>query len=174
MKKIIKNLPLAILLTSALALGSVVTYFQVFQITNVQVNDWYTVSNQKILRYDTSTSTWVEIDPQSTPINGGDKIRVIYTFKNDANRDVDAKHELTITESSGPASVDDIDVVKFKLWSNAEEDITTNETVNGNDYVVISSSYSHTAETSDDAYFEVHFNAWFEPQTVTFTVNVKP
>lgn len=166
--------PLGILLMSSLVLGAVVSYFQIFQITNVEVQDWYTVSNQQILRYDTETDTWVQIDPSTTAIQGGDRIRVFYNFKNDANRDVLAKHELIITESETLASLDDVDAVYFKLWANPEEDITASETVDGNNYMVISSAYTHTAETSDDTYFEVHFNAWFDPQLVDFTVNVKP
>jgi len=174
MRKIVKSLPLAILLASALAVAGVVTYYQIFQIQNVQVQDWYTVNNQKVQRWNTTTSSWEDIDPTTTPINGGDKIRVFYTFRNDANRDVSAKHELVITESKGPASANDTDQALFKLWSNSEENVTSSETVNGNNITFVSSSYSHTAETSGDTYFEVHFSPWFEPQNVTFTVNVKP
>ena len=171
--KIVRSLPLAILLTSALVLGAVVSYFQVFQISDVQVEDWFTVSNQKIWRWDAEAGQWREVGSEPT-IHGGDIIKITYDFRNDANRDVEAKHQLVITESATFASTDDVDIVKFKLWDNEKEDITESETASGYDYIATSSSYIHTAETEGEAFFIVYFNPWFYPQTVSFTVKVMP
>jgi len=165
-------LPVLIGILAASAMGATVAYFSVFTISDVQVEDWYTINSYAVMRWD--GSDWVEIDPSTDVIYGGDTIRVYYNLANDANNDVTAKHRLIITESTGPASSSDIDAIQFKYDANPEEDVKGSEAVSGDTLTYESSEYTHPALNSADAYFEITFNPFFEPQTLSFEVQVAP
>jgi len=170
-KKIAGIIPVWLILLTLPVMGATVAFFTAFTISNVEVDKWYEITEEpKVQRWD--GSNWVDINPEEDIIYGGDTIRVVYTIENRANNPVNAIHKIIITEENGPADSDDIDVVVFKYDAVQEEDISETQAIDGNSISYTTSEYTHSALGSAEAYFEITFDPFFEPQHVDFEVQL--